>query len=139
MLLSDPEHTTVELAGVRPLEVNVEAPQAALRAHGLRLEDLANAIRASSIEVPGGGVRTSSGEVLLRTAERRHTGAEFADIVVRAQPDGTLLEVGDVAEVRDGFRETDLEASYNGQRAVMVKVYRVGEQTPLGIAAAVQA
>jgi multidrug efflux pump subunit AcrB len=137
-LLLDPGITTVELAGVRPLEIDIEVAEADLRAHGMRLDEIASAVRAASVEIPGGGVRTPNGEVLVRTAERRTTGEEFGDIVLRAQADGTVLRVRDVATVTDGFREVDQEAFYDGQRAVMVKVYRVGDQTPLAIAEAVR-
>ncbi|MDQ3031368.1 MAG: efflux RND transporter permease subunit [Myxococcota bacterium] len=137
-LLQHPRITTIELAGVRPLEIHVEAPEARLRSYGLRLEELAAAVRQASVEIPGGAVKTRRGEVLLRTAGRRATATEFENIVVRSQPDGTIVRVRDVASVTDGFREVDQEASYDGHRAVMVKVFRVGDQTPIELANAVQ-
>lgn len=138
-LLQDDGITTVELSGVRPLEIAVDVPQDRLRAYNLTHSDVANAIRAASIDVPGGSLRTDSGEVLLRTTERREVGHEFEDIVVRMQPDGSQVTVGDLGTVTDGFREVDTAAVYEGQRAVMVNVFRVGDQTPLDIAAKVHA
>jgi multidrug efflux pump subunit AcrB len=44
--------------------------------------------------------------------------------------------VRDVATVKDGFREIDKEATYNGKRAVMINVFRVGSETPLTVSAA---
>jgi multidrug efflux pump subunit AcrB len=137
-LLQNPLITTIELAGVRPPEIHIEAPEERLRRFGLRLEDVASAIRQASVEIPGGAVKTRSGEVLLRTAQRRTRGEEFGEIVVRSENDGTVVRVRDVAEVIDGFREVDQEASYDGHRAVMLKVFRVGDQRPIEIAAAVQ-
>ncbi|MBX3271806.1 MAG: efflux RND transporter permease subunit [Sandaracinaceae bacterium] len=138
-LLNDDGITTVDLSGIRPLEISVDVPQDTLRSYGLTHRDVADAIRAASIELPGGALRTPSGEILIRTTERRNRGAEFEDIVVRMRPDGSRITVGDLGEVVDGFREVDTAASYNGQRAVMVRVFRVGEQTPLDIAATVHA
>lgn len=137
-LLQDEGITTVELSGVRPLEVHLEASEESLRAHGLRLEDISSAVRQASVEIPAGAVKTRRGEVLLRTAERRDTGAEFGDIVVRSQPDGTVVRVRDVADVRDGFSEVDIAGAYEGERAIMINVFRVGNQTPLAIAATVR-
>ncbi|MGE3634396.1 MAG: efflux RND transporter permease subunit, partial [Sandaracinaceae bacterium] len=137
-LLDDDGITTVELSGVRPLEIAIDIPQDNLRAYGMSHSDVANAIRAASLDVPAGNLRTAAGEVLLRTTERREIGAEFENIVVRMQPDGSRVTVGDLGEVTDGFREVDTAASYEGQRAVMVNVFRVGNQTPLDIAAKVQ-
>ena len=136
-LLAEDNITTVELSGIRPLEISVEIPQDNLRSYGLTHSDVAQAIRAASLDVPGGTLRTRSGEVLLRTTERRERGVEFEDIVVRSRPDGSRVTVGDLGEVVDGFREVDTAAAYEGQRAVMVQVFRVGNQTPLDLAATV--
>ncbi|MEQ9651854.1 MAG: efflux RND transporter permease subunit [Sandaracinaceae bacterium] len=137
-LLSEDDITTVELSGVRPLEIAVDVPQENLRRYGLTHSDVANAIRAASLDVPGGAIDAPGGEILLRTTERRDRGREFEDIVVRMRPDGSRVTVGDVATVTDGFSEVDTAASYDGQRAVMVKVFRVGDQTPLELAATVK-
>jgi multidrug efflux pump subunit AcrB len=138
-LILDPGITLVELSGIRPLEISIEVPQDTLREYGLTLEGIAGEVRRAAIELPGGGVKTAGGEVLLRTAERRDYGREFADIPVMSLPDGTTLRVGDVATIIDGFEDTDEAAFYNGKPAVMVDVYRVGDQTPMEVAATVRA
>jgi len=137
-LLQSEHITTVDLAAVRPPEISIEVPREQMRRYDLTLGAVANAVRAASIEMPGGGVKTSSGEVLLRTTERRDRGKEFEQITVRAQPDGTHLRVRDIGTVIDGFRETDQEASFNGKRAVMVQVFRVGDQTPTKVSDTVE-
>jgi multidrug efflux pump subunit AcrB len=123
---------------VRPLEISVEIPQATLRAYGLTLEGIAQQIGRGAVELPGGGVKTSAGEVLLRTAERRNLGDEFRDIVVVSNHDGADVRVGEIAEIYDGFADTDDRAFYDGKPAVRVDVFRVGSQTPAGVAALVK-
>ncbi|UCF47357.1 MAG: efflux RND transporter permease subunit, partial [Myxococcales bacterium] len=103
-LLRDPRITFVELSGIRPLEISIEVPQAQLRKHELTLDEVAARIKAASVELPGGGVKTNAGEVLLRTTERRDRGNEFGDIIVRSRPDGSQVRVRDIAVVKDGFR-----------------------------------
>jgi multidrug efflux pump subunit AcrB len=135
-LLQDERITYVELSGIRPLEISIEVPQSQLRKHALTLDEVAARVRAASVELPGGGVKTEAGEVLLRTIERRDRGNEFGDIVLLSQPDGSQVRVRDVAVVKDAFREIDREATFNGKRAAMVNVFRVGTETPLLVAAA---
>ncbi|MDH3843393.1 MAG: efflux RND transporter permease subunit, partial [Myxococcales bacterium] len=135
-LLRDERITYLELSGIRPLEISIEVPQAQLRKYGLTLDEIAARIRAASVELPGGGVKTDAGEVLLRTTERRDRGDEFGDIILLSQPDGSQVRVRDVATVRDGFQENDKEATYNGKRAAMINIFRVGDETPLTVAAA---
>ncbi len=138
-LLQRPGVTFVELGAARPREISIEVPQRHLRAYGLTLNRIAREIGEAAIELPGGGVKTTSGEVLLRTQERRDFAREFADIPVVSTPDGATVTVGDVATINDGFAETDQEAFYNGQRAIQVKVFRVGKETPQSVSESVRA
>ena len=138
-LLQHPGITLVELGAARPREIAIEVPQRHLRAYGLTLHRIADAIGRAAIELPGGGVKTAGGEVLLRTKDRRDFGLEYADVPVISMPDGTIVRVKDLGTVRDGFEETDEEAYYNGQRAIQVKVFRVGTETPQSVSESVRA
>lgn len=138
-LLSDSRITVADLDGVRRPEISIEIPQENLRRYNLTLEQVASAVRLASVDVSGGSVKTRSGEILLRTKERRELGPEFYDIVVLSRPDGSRVTVRDLGVVIDGFEESDKAAYFNGQRAVRVTVYRVADQTPLEISAAVNA
>ena len=133
-ILQSPRITTVEMAGARPLEIAVEVPQENLRRYGLSLGGIAEAIRGASIDLPAGALKTDRGEVLLRTTERREWGREFAELPLISRADGTQVTIGDVAAVQDGFSDVDLEMTFDGKRAQLVDIYRVGDQTPTEIA-----
>ncbi len=136
-LLSDERITLVEKTGIPPPEISVEVPADNLRRYGLTLPQISTAVRAASIDLPGGAVKTAGGEVLVRTTERRDVGEEFRDITLIARADGTRVRLRDVATVVDGFRETDEELYYNGQPAIDLQVYRVGDEAPLQVSSAV--
>lgn len=137
-LLAETPVTRTDLVGVPPREIAIEVDQATLRAYGLTLDQISTTVTRASVELPGGSVRAAGGELLVRTTERRDLGAEFAGITLIARPDGTRVRLGDVATIRDGFQETDQEAFFNGKPAVRLNVYRVGDQTPVAIAEAVE-
>ena len=138
-LLLRPEVTLAELAGVRRPEISIEVPASELRGYKLTLDRISREIARGDVEMPGGGVKTSSGEVLLRTVERREWGREFEDVVLLSNDDGATVRVGDIATIRDGFEDTDESAVYNGKPAAIVQVFRVGDQTPVEVADAVRA
>ncbi|MCH9688574.1 MAG: efflux RND transporter permease subunit [Deltaproteobacteria bacterium] len=138
-LLRDPLITQAELLGAPMHETSVEVPLAKLREHGLSLDGIAQTIARSSVELPGGAVKTEGGEVLLRTAERRQRGVEYAELPVVTSPTGTQVTLGELASVRETFAETDESAIYDGKPAIMLKAYRTGEQTPIEVADAVKA
>ena len=77
-LLKKQQITQVKLAGVRRPEIGVEISQENLRRYGLTLDQVAAIIRQSALDLPGGRVKASGGEILVRTKERRYTGAEYA-------------------------------------------------------------
>jgi multidrug efflux pump subunit AcrB len=137
-LLQDPGITQVDMAGIRPLEIGVDVPMEQLRRYGLTLADVAAALRVSALELPGGGIKTAGGELLVRVKERRDYGHEFATIPVVTGPDGTRVLLGELATIRDAFADEDRYATFNGKPAIMVSVYRVGDQTPISVSDAVR-
>ncbi len=133
-----PGITQVELSSARPYEVSIEVSEDALLRHGLTFDEVARAVRRSSLDLPGGSVRTEAGEILLRTKSQAYVGEEFRQLTLLSRPDGTRVLLGDVARVVDGFAETDQVARFDGQPAILVQVFRVGRQSALEIAAAVR-
>jgi multidrug efflux pump subunit AcrB len=134
-----PGVTRVRLAGARPYEVSIEVSEASLRRHGLTLDEVAGAVRRSSLDLPGGLLKTPSGEILVRAKGQAGGAAEFEAIPVVARPDGTRLPLGEVARVRDGFEDVDLHARFDGEPALLLQVFRGGEQSALAVADAVKA
>ncbi len=132
-----PEISVVDLAGARPYEISIEVAEETLRRHGLTFDDLARAIRRSSLDLPGGSVKTDGGEILIRTKGQAYREDEFAQITVLSRADGTRLRIGEIARVIDGFRDTDQASRFDGERTVLVQVFRVGDQGALDIADAV--
>ena len=138
-LLQDSGITQVDVVPERTFEVSIEVPQENLRAYNLTLEGIASRIARASIETPGGSVKTEGGEILLRMKERRDWAREFGQIPIVTSAEGTELRVCDLGRVRDTFEESFQVYTYNGQPAIGLDVYRVGDQTPIGVSDAVQA
>lgn len=126
-----PGVTQVGLGSVRDFEVTIEVPEESLRRYGITFDDVVRAIRKSSLDLPGGAIKAAEGEILLRAKGQRYEGAEFEDIVVQTRADGTRLRLADVATVVDGFADAERYALFNGQPAVLVQVFRVGDQKVL--------
>jgi multidrug efflux pump subunit AcrB len=136
-LLQDKRITQVDLDAARPYEVHIEVPEDALRAYGLTLNQIAARVGATSVEVPGGGLKTAGGELLVRFKERREWAEEFARLPIITTAAGAVVQLGDIATIRDGFMDVDREAAYNSHRAITLEVYRIGQETPVGISTAV--
>jgi multidrug efflux pump subunit AcrB len=128
-----PGITLANLRGVKPFEVSIEVSEQELRRFGLTIQDVSQAVRRNSIDVPAGGVKTTAGDVLLRTRGQAYTKEEFENLIIRAESDGARVLVKDVAKVRDGFDEDPLYTLYNGKPCVFIRVDRTGDQNLLKI------
>ncbi|MEH0018004.1 MAG: efflux RND transporter permease subunit [Desulfobacter sp.] len=126
--------TQVELVGVRDREIHVEIPWQTLRRYGITLEDVAQAISGASVELGGGSINTTGGDILLRVKDRRDYARQYASLPVITAQDGSRIRLEDIAVVTEGFEESDTWASFDGKRAVMIDIYRVGDQTPTQVA-----
>ena len=134
-----PEITQVSLSTARPYEISIEVGEAELERYGLTFDELARAVRTSSLDLPGGSIDTAGGEILLRTKGQAYIAADFEELVLETRPDGSRLLLGDVATIVDGFAETDQSSRFDGKPAMVLQVFRVGEQNALEVAAAVKA
>ena len=122
----------------RPWEISIEVSENTLRQYSLTMDQIANAIRRQSLDLPGGSIKTEAGEILLRSKGQAYRGSEFEKIIVLTRPDGTNLALGDIAEIKDGFQEGFLKAKFDGMKAVSVMVYRVGEEDTITSAESVK-
>ena len=130
--------SSVEIAYVRADEISIEVSEQTLRRMGLTFDQVANAVRRTSLDMPGGSIKSSSGEILVRTQGQAYRGEGFGGIVVFSRDDGTRVRLDEIATVVDGFREGESEARFDGERAAVVRVNRVGNEDVLKISESVR-
>jgi multidrug efflux pump subunit AcrB len=130
-LLQLPEVNEVIYFGDRPFEISVEVSEKTLREYGLTMSEVSQAIRNSSVDLPGGTIKTQGGDILLRTEGQVYTGDEFGQLVLRTFADGTRLTLSDIADVKDGFAETDGWGRFNGQPTATIQITSTGDQNEL--------
>ena len=134
-----PDVTQVKLNNARDYEISIEVSEETLRRHELTFDEVVAAVRRGSLDRPGGSIKTTGGEILLRTKGQAYVGEEFERIVLRTGPDGTRLLLSDVATVVDGFDTDDLISTFDGRPAVTITAYRVGDQKVIGLVETVRA
>ncbi len=127
-LVAFPEISQVTISGVRDYEISIEVPEKNLKKYALRFEDIVSAIKKSSLDLPGGRLKTKNEEIVIRTKGQKYTGDEYKDIIVAAKPDGSTLKLYEIASIRDGFTEDPRSARFNGKPTAMVEVFKTPEQ-----------
>jgi multidrug efflux pump subunit AcrB len=137
-LVALPEVTIVDLMGVRAYEIAIEIKERTLERFGLTFDQVVAAINRSSVDLPAGAIKAEGGDIMLRTKGQAYNAEEFGRINVLTAADGSHLTLGEIAEIRDGFEEEPLYAIFNGRPAVMVDVYRTGDQNAIEVGRAVR-
>ncbi|MDA0666543.1 MAG: efflux RND transporter permease subunit [Planctomycetota bacterium] len=133
-LILQPDISLVQLTNAPDFEISIEVSEEALRRYQMTFDEVVLAVRSSSIDIPGGGIKTIGEEILLRTQGQAYLGTEFAALPLRTLPNGTRLLLGDVATVVDTFVESDQSNRFNGSPAVILEIIRTGNQEALVMA-----
>lgn len=129
----------VNLAGIRDYEISVEISEEDLRRYGLTFDKVSTALKKGSLDLPGGVIKTAGGEILIRSKGQRYTGREFETIPLITLSNGTIVRLGDVARIVDGFEDSDQKGRFNGKPASLVQIRKTRDEDMVGIARTVHA
>ena len=126
-LLSLPSINKVSDDGIQDFEINIEVSEENLRRYNLTLAQVAEAVRANSVNLTGGDIKTQHGKINLRSNEQAYFGKDFEQLIVRTTADGGVLRLGDIATVNDGFIEQDELNRFQGKPAIELNVGLLGD------------
>ncbi|MEC9373986.1 MAG: efflux RND transporter permease subunit, partial [Planctomycetota bacterium] len=138
-LRSLPGMGEIIVAGARTDEIAVEVPQESLLKHNISLTYVADRVRQGMIELPGGAVRAPSASVAVRTVGAEERVDEIRDIVIKAEPGGRSIRLGEIADVRATFQDVELRTRLNGKPSVSLIPYAPSNQDTIEIAEMVRA
>ena len=133
-----PDISQVEISGTLPFEISIEIPEKTLRKYDLTLEQVAMVIRENATDVSAGNLKTEGGDIFIRSRGQAYNASEYADIPVLTAQDGTMIKLGDIANISDAFEETPLKTRFNGMPAVEVEVFRSGDESIIEVTQAVK-
>ena len=112
-IASIPSVAIAELRGTRDYEISIEISQDTLLKYNLTFEDIANSIRSYSLNVPAGKIRSAGGDIILQAKAQANSAQDFEIIPVKRNIDGTVLRLGDIANIIDGFDDSDIYSFLN--------------------------
>jgi multidrug efflux pump subunit AcrB len=128
----------ISILGEQDYEISIELADDKMRLYGLTFDDIVNAVRARSRDLPGGLLRTDAGAITLRSVSQAYSGREFEQLTLISRNDGTRIRLGDIATVRDGFAEQPVLSTIDGKPGLTFAIERVGDQNVLEITSLVK-
>ena len=112
----------ISISGFPDEEIEVSFKEDQLRAYNLTFDQVSSAIRRTNVDVTGGTIKGPNEELLVRGRGKKYSAAELKEIVVKSQPDGTVIRLNQVADVQERWSDVPNRNWYNGKRAVVIKV-----------------
>jgi len=131
-LLEIPGISRTSIQADRPREISIEADESLLRSYNLTFQQIADAVRRSSVDMPAGSIRTESGRMTVRTRGQAYSEEDFSMIPIRSANGADVL-IGEVATVIDGFEGGTKYVEFNEKPALYVEVMRVGQESAIDI------
>ena len=128
-LLALPSVSLVDIRGTRDREITIEISEEALRRNGLTISEISGIVGRSSVNLTAGELRTAAGGVVLQTLSKRRVGEDFLDVPLITRLDGTIVRLGDVAEIQDGFVDQQLLLEMDGVPTLLVQIDATASQS----------
>lgn len=122
-LARQPWVSMVDLVTTRPYEVSIDISESTLRRYGLTFDDVVGAVQSASLNLPAGSIKTREGDVRVQTRGQAYQRADFERIVLLTRPDGTELLLGELATIVDGFKDVDLDTTFDDKPALGLYIY----------------
>jgi len=116
------------------LQISIEISPSNLKKFNLSLEQVGQIINANTAEISAGNIRTSQGDILVRTNGRIYTAEEFKQLPIITTAVGNTVLLGDIATITDGFESLDLDTRFNGEPSMSLSVYRSGTESAVAVA-----
>ena len=138
-LLRLPSISQVTLGGSRDREITIELSEEELRRHDISFATIARIVKRASVNVTFGELRTNAGGMVLQTVAKREVGEEFETIPLITRLDGTIVKLGDVANIRDGFADEDIVATVDGKPTVFVRIDAAAQQSIVDMSGEIKA
>jgi HAE1 family hydrophobic/amphiphilic exporter-1 len=111
----------VDVVGGRKREIRIVVDPARLRSFGVAASDVVQAVKAQSVDVPGGRAEDPGAERVVKVTGEARTVGQLRELVI-ASPGGAPVRVRDVADVVDGPAEARSMAAHDGRPAVALVV-----------------
>ena len=113
----------VTLAGIHQDQVNIEISEDTLRRYQLTFDEISTAIKSSSMDLSAGSIRTDQGTIQIQTRNQANTAEDFGRIPIISNTNGSQVLLGDIASIKDGLSDLEMEEIFEGKPAVNLQVF----------------
>ncbi|MCB0282145.1 MAG: efflux RND transporter permease subunit [Calditrichae bacterium] len=133
-LLATEEISQVAIQGLPELEMSIELSEKDMRRYNIRFDEIVQAVAAGNVNISGGKFETADEEILIRSYGKNYFASDMLDLVVRTNPDGSLIRLADVANVKEKWEDIPDKTFYNDRAALVLDIDKTAEEDIIAVA-----
>lgn len=133
-LIESPDISQVVIEGLPDLEFSIEVSEADLRRYDMSFDEIAQAVKNANVNISGGKVDTEDEELQIRAWGRNYFAKEMNNIPVRGNPDGTVVYLKDIADIKEQWEDVPDKRHYNNHTALVLAIDQTTEEDIVKIA-----
>ncbi len=132
-LRTEAKVTNISLGGFPAEEIEISFKEDALRKYQMTFTEAASAVRNSNLITTGGTIKGAKEELLIRAENKKYTAEELEDIVIRSSPNGSIIRLNEVAEIKDKWADNPNREFIDGETAIIISVFHTKAEDVLTI------
>lgn len=112
----------IAVTGIREREIWIEVDPQKLYKHQLSLTQIVRSISSRNLNIPAGNLKVGREEYLLRTIGEVKSPEDFRNVVIRWNPRGNHLHLGEIASVEDRWERESTRSRVDGQPSATISI-----------------
>ncbi len=129
----------VTLVGGLQREIRVNLDEGKLRAYGISVLQVLNAVQTSNLDYPTGKLQNSQNQLIVRVAGRFNSVDAIRNLIIKRSKDGGEVRLSDIADVEDGHKEYQTITRINGVTSIGILVQKQTDANAVNVSKLVRA
>ncbi|MBL1436888.1 MAG: efflux RND transporter permease subunit [Rhodobacteraceae bacterium] len=129
----------ITVSGIRSREIEISVDQDTLRRYGITIRDISVAIGDTSVNRGAGSLDGPGATLAFRISEDKRSAEDIAKIAIIRTTSGQIVELGQIAQVRDIYSGSPDVNRFDGDRSITMSILSGGVKNPADIVTQVRA
>ncbi len=130
-LLNKAGISDIVMSGAPEQEIEITVSESDLRNYGITFGEVAAAVGAANLETFGGEIKTGKRNINIKADDKGYFARDLQNILVRTQADGGAIYLGDVASIRDRFKDQPGKRYLTEEESIVLNVFATGDENIL--------
>jgi len=123
----------ISLIGGQEREIQVNINEERIAAYGLSILEVSSKLVNSNLDFPTGKIRNDNEQTQIRLQGKYNNLTDIENVVLKYMPDGSAIKVKNIADVFDGYKETETINRVNGMSSIGITIVRSSDANTVEI------